>query len=84
MVANGCTGVRRLARAFTRTSLKMTEGESIAEIAERARDRETRAYHRDTETRRAAKIEEGKLQHLMTRIGNRCPDNPPDIRNLHF
>ena len=42
MVINGCTGVLRLARTFTRTSLRKTEGESIAEIAERAR--ETVAY----------------------------------------
>src|SRR4029077_4732931 len=26
MVTNGCTGILRLARAFTRTSLRMTEG----------------------------------------------------------
>jgi hypothetical protein len=39
MVTNGCTGVLRLACAFTRTSLRRTEGESIAEIADIARDR---------------------------------------------
>jgi hypothetical protein len=32
MVTNGCTGVLRLARAFTRTSVRRTE--NIAEIAD--------------------------------------------------
>jgi len=39
MVTISCTGILRLARAFTRASLRMTEGESIAEIADIARDR---------------------------------------------
>jgi hypothetical protein len=38
VVTNGCTGILRLARAFTRTSLRMTEGESRREIADIARD----------------------------------------------
>jgi hypothetical protein len=56
----------------------------MTEIADMARDRESNILPLDTETRRAAKIRESKPQHLMTRIGNRCPDNPLDIRNLHF
>src|SRR6478609_2957735 len=50
MVTNGCAGVLRLARAFTRTSLRMTVGESIAEIADIARDRVTekgKAFYRN-------------------------------------
>jgi hypothetical protein len=38
MVTNGCTGVLRLARVHAHL-LRMTEGESIAEIADIARDR---------------------------------------------
>ena len=39
MVTTGCTGILRLARAFTRASLRMTTGESIAVIA---RDRKNK------------------------------------------
>jgi len=40
MVTTGCTGVLRLARAFTRATLRMTEGERITVITDIAGDRE--------------------------------------------
>jgi UDP-N-acetylmuramyl tripeptide synthase len=40
MVTTGCTGILRLARAFTRATLRMTEGERITVIADIAGDRE--------------------------------------------